>query len=189
VSEYDRRVPRRIDRESSWKGLDPDGAAVDKDGGDAEPRAPGSKNSNPKDHQASTKVPFWLLSPVAKAWWALGQLAGLTKYGAWNWRKTGVLASVYLSAIERHLEKFKAGERLSKDDRVHHLGHIMACCGIMLDAEACGKFVDDRPPSYSLEECFEECERTAQHLFETHLDKKPRHYGIDDTQECFGKKL
>ena len=171
MGDQDRRVPRQIVGEQ-WRSASPSG----------------SKDSNPKDHAATTKLPLWLLSPAAKAWWSLGQLAGLVKYGAWNWRKAGVRASVYISAIERHLEKFKAGERLSTDDKVHHLGHVMACAAIMLDAEACGKLVDDRPPSYSLEECFEECERTAQHLFDVHAGKNPRHYTIHDTQECFGEK-
>ena len=43
-----------------------------------------TKESNPKDAIGDKKVPLWLLSPIAKAQWALGQFAGLIKYGAWN---------------------------------------------------------------------------------------------------------
>ena len=42
----------------------------------------------------------------------------------------------------------RRGRRWSDNDPesgVCHLGHIMACCGILLDAQAQGKLVDDRP--------------------------------------------
>jgi hypothetical protein len=42
------------------------------------------KPSNPKDAVAVAKIPLWLLSPFAKAHWALAQFAGMCKYGAWN---------------------------------------------------------------------------------------------------------
>jgi dATP/dGTP diphosphohydrolase len=145
-----------------------------------------TKDTNPKDHAATTRVPLWLLSPIAKAHWALGQLAGLVKYGAWNWRKSGVRASIYLSAMERHIDKYKSGEEFDALDGTHHLGNIMACAAILLDAREIGKLIDDRPPSASLTRTYEQCEALAAKLFLQCADKSPRHYTIADTAECFG---
>lgn len=52
----------------------------------------------------------------------------------------------YLGAIRRHLDDFLEGENLAPDSGVHHLGHIAANCGILLDADKHGTLVDNRPP-------------------------------------------
>jgi len=78
---------------------------------------------------------------------------GARKYGPYNWREEGVGASTYISAAMRHLRSYLDGERDAADSRVHHLGHAIACLAILLDAEAVGNLVDDRPlpaPSASL---------------------------------------
>lgn len=138
------------------------------------------KISNPKDSIGDTKVPLWLLSPIAKAHWALGQYAGMLKYGAWNWRKAGVRSSVYLSAMERHLEAYKSGEMHDPVDGSHHLGNIMACCAILLDAAAAGMLTDDRPPSVGIRDTFAFVEATMAKLKEQYKDKNPKHYTIVD---------
>jgi hypothetical protein len=76
---------------------------------------------------------------------AFGDGAG--KYGPYNWRGNKVKASVYIAAAKRHLAAWLDGERLAPDSGVHHLGHARACLAILLDAEATGNLVDDRPPS------------------------------------------
>ncbi len=139
-----------------------------------------TKLSNPKDSIGDTKVPLWLLSPIAKAHWALGQYAGMLKYGAWNWRKAGVRTSVYLSAMERHMEAYKSGEMYDPVDGSHHLGNIMACCAILLDADAAGKLTDDRPPSVGVRNTFRFVEDTMAKLKEKYKDKNPKHYTIED---------
>lgn len=141
-----------------------------------------TKDTNPKDLLSSTRVPLWLLSPIAKAAWALAQLAGLIKYGAWNWRIAGVRTSVYLSAAQRHLDAYLSGEEYDPVDGTHHLGNVMACAAIMLDAKAAGKLIDDRPPSVSLRSMYEGSETLAKHLIQKYADKKPRHYSIADTE-------
>jgi hypothetical protein len=70
---------------------------------------------------------------------------GARKYGPYNWREEGVGASTYLSAAMRHLRAYLDGEQNAMDSGVHHLGHAMACLAILLDAEAVGNLVDDRP--------------------------------------------
>jgi hypothetical protein len=141
-----------------------------------------SKDSNPKDLISTTKVPLWLLSPIASAKWALAQFAGLVKYGAWNWRVVGVRSSVYLSAARRHLDAYASGEEVDPVDGTDHRGNVMACMAILIDAEAAGKLVDDRPPSVCLRPAYAQCEALMARLCVQYADKNPRHYTIADTK-------
>lgn len=141
------------------------------------------KDTNPKDAIAGSKVALWLLSPIAKAAWAVAMFAGQTKYGAWNWRISGVRASVYLSAMHRHMDAYVSGEELDPIDGTPHLGNIMACCAIILDAQAAGKLNDDRPPRVSLRPMYEQVEATMKTLADKYADKKPKHYTIADTEK------
>lgn len=139
------------------------------------------KASNPKDAVSDKKIPLWLLSPIAKMHWAIGQFAGLLKYGAWNWRAAGVRSSVYLSAIQRHADAYASGEEFDPVDGSHHLGNIMACCAILLDAKEAGKLIDDRPPSVGLRTAYNWGEDVMERLKRQYHDKAPRHYTIADT--------
>lgn len=148
----------------------------------AQPDAPTDqvKLSNPKDAIGDTKVPVWLCSAIAKAHWALGQFAGLCKYGAWNWRVAGVRASVYISAMGRHIDAYTNGERLDPTDGTHHLGNVMACCAILLEAEAIGKLTDDRPPRADIREAYAEVQAGMAKLKVLYADKAPKHWTIAD---------
>ena len=136
------------------------------------------KDSNPKDAIGDTKVPLWLLSPVAEAHWALAQFAGMSKYGLVNWRVSGVRSSVYLSAMRRHMAAYLAGEETDPVDGTHHLGNIMACCAIILDAGAAGKLTDDRPLSIDIRSTYEMIERMMVTLKAKYGDKNPKHWHI-----------
>lgn len=140
------------------------------------------KDTNPKDAIGDTKAPLWLLSSIAKIHWAMGQFAGLTKYGAWNWRAAGVRTSVYLSAIERHLEGYKGGEEYDPVDGTHHLGNIMACCAILLDAREAKMLTDDRPPKLDHRPTLSWAEKLMAKLKVQYADKHPRHYTIEDSK-------
>ena len=142
---------------------------------------PNVKLSNPKDSIGDKKVPLWLCSAIAMAHWAAAQFAGLVKYGAWNWRAAGVRTSTYLSAIGRHWARYANGERCDPVDGTHHLGNIMACCAILLEAEAIGKLTDDRSPSADLQETFTEVEAIMAKLKLLYADKQPKHWTIEDT--------
>lgn len=141
-----------------------------------------SKDTNPKDAVAGTKVPLWLLSPIAKAKWALAMFSGLIKYGAWNWRIAGVLSSVYLSAAQRHLDAYLSGEEVDPADGTDHRANVMACMAILMDAEAAGKLTDDRPPSVGIRATYAQQEQLMVKLKEQYADKSPRHYTIADTE-------
>lgn len=67
-------------------------------------------------------------------------------YGEFNWRNTDIAEMVYVHAALRHWADYLDGEDVASDSKVKHLGHIMACCAILLDAEECGTLVRNRPP-------------------------------------------
>ncbi len=141
------------------------------------------KDTNPKDAIADSKVPLWLLSAVAKAKWAVAHFAGLLKYGAWNYRATGVRASVYTSAARRHLDAWESGEEVDPVDGTDHRANVMACMAILIDAEAVGKLVDDRPYFAPFREVYAECEALMKRLRGQYKDRDPRHYTIADSRE------
>lgn len=100
---------------------------------------------NPKDLFGSVKVSFTKVSAIALAHCAFAMMDGARKYGPYNWRAKPVIVSIYIDAAMRHILAFFEGERLASDSKAHHLGHAMACCAILLDAEAHGCLIDDRP--------------------------------------------
>lgn len=140
--------------------------------------------TNPKDSIGDKKAAMHLLSPIAEAHWMVGQYAGMLKYGAWNWRAAGVRSSVYISAARRHLMAYLSGEEYDPVDGSHHLGNVMACAAILLEASAIGKLVDDRPPSFSHRPTLTWAEDRMAQLKVQYSDKTPRHYTIADNVEC-----
>jgi len=69
---------------------------------------------------------------------------GGMKYGPYNYREDEVAATVYCAAALRHIFDWMCGEEMAPDSGIHHLGHAKACCGILVDAQACGSLIDDR---------------------------------------------
>lgn len=102
-------------------------------------------NPNPKDLLGVTKVSISKLPPVAVLHTAHGLMNGASKYGPYNWRDNDVIASIYVDAALRHIFAWFEREQTAEDSGVHHLGHASACIAILLDAEAGGNLVDDRP--------------------------------------------
>lgn len=114
------------------------------------------KDTNPKDLVGQTKAQMWMVPPAGRIAMAEAFMDGAAKYQPYNWRDKGVRISVYISAIERHLMDYLDGENVARDSNVHHLGHIMACCAILLDATAQGNVVDDRPAAGAASRLLEE---------------------------------
>ena len=102
-------------------------------------------DNNPKTKYAIAKPALGLIPLRALQAAAGAHALGAAKYGPWNWREHSVAASVYVNAILRHLKAWQEEEDDDPESGVSHLGHVMACCGILLDAQAQGKLVDDRP--------------------------------------------
>lgn len=103
--------------------------------------------TDPKGEAGKLKCPLWLIPshPMEEAAWIHG--LGAEKYGPWNWRDTKVAASVYVSAILRHLNAWRSGEDLDPESGRSHLAHIIAGCNIVMDAEKHGNLIDDRRKS------------------------------------------
>lgn len=99
--------------------------------------------TNPKDLLGMQKAPLNLLVGLEAEAWAMKN--GCDKYGERNWRKNAVRADIYIAACMRHLTAWYSGENVAEDSGVHHLGHAKACLAILLDAEASGCLIDNRP--------------------------------------------
>lgn len=100
--------------------------------------------NDPKGEAGSKKAPMWLLPPVALEQTAWVHKLGNDKYGPFNWRKTGVCATTYVSAIMRHLNAWRDGEDRDPESGISHIAHIATSCNILMDAAACGTLQDDR---------------------------------------------
>lgn len=102
--------------------------------------------TNPKDLLGIKKVQLNLVPTSSTIYQALAMEDGAQKYGAFNWRENKVIASIYVAAALRHLAAwYDGGEELASDSKKPHLGHALACIGIIVDAFETGNLVDDRP--------------------------------------------
>ena len=102
--------------------------------------------TNPKDLLGIKKVQLNLVPSSSIIYQALAMEDGAAKYGPSNWRKNRVIASIYIAACMRHLQAwYDAGEECAKDSKKPHLGHALACIGIIVDALETGNLLDDRP--------------------------------------------
>jgi hypothetical protein len=111
-------------------------------------------NEDPKATFGRRKVRYFFVPSIFSAVVGIVMELGARKYGPFNWRKDPVKASDYIDAMHRHIEAWADGEDIDPESQVSHLGHISACCAILLDAEATGNLVDDREKSGRIAEFF-----------------------------------
>lgn len=100
---------------------------------------------NPKDRVGMTKAPLRLVPPAGLIEVSKVMSRGAEKYGPYNWREQKVRYMVYVEAALRHLYAAMDGEDRDADSDAPHLASVAACMLILLDAIACGSYVDDRP--------------------------------------------
>lgn len=113
-------------------------------------------DTNPKTRNGATKANVFLIPPVALAHEAAAMEDGVNKgYGPFNWRKDPVSASTYIAALKRHCDLWLDGQEFDPKTGVHHLGAVRANAGILLDAQAQGTLIDDRPPPGQVESVYE----------------------------------
>lgn len=108
-----------------------------------------TKPLDPKGDAGKKKPQLQLIPPVlnretAKAL-AFGAYHPTKNYGPWNWREEKIEIMDYIGAIRRHIDCILEGEDIDLESGAHHLGHIAANCGIVLDAQKHGTLVDNRP--------------------------------------------
>lgn len=102
--------------------------------------------TNPKDRLGAKKVSLNLVPASSIIYQALAMEDGARKYGPYNWRENKVIASIYVAAAKRHLDAwYDSREEVASDSKRPHLGHALACLGIIVDALETGNLVDDRP--------------------------------------------
>lgn len=138
------------------------------------------KESNPKDAIGSDKMPLHLWPETATVLGCLGLLDGALKYGRSNWRDAGVRASIYYDALRRHWSKWFEGEDVDTDSGLPHESHVLACVAIVVDAKACGKFIDDRQYKGGFIKMLNEMTPHVKRLKAAHASKRPKHWTIAD---------
>ena len=102
---------------------------------------------NPKDFLGAKKVPFTCFPAAGQIHGSMAMEDGEFKYGFMNWREHPVKARIYIDAMKRHIAAWEDGEETAQDSLVHHLGHVIACAAILLDAQEVGNLLDDRSKS------------------------------------------
>ncbi len=105
------------------------------------------RDTNPKTIQGAQKPDLSLIPPVALAYMATAMEDGAAKYGPFNWREDPVSFRTYIAACMRHLGNVLDGEDRCDDSDVLQLASVMASCAILIDAQACGTLIDNRPPT------------------------------------------
>jgi hypothetical protein len=104
-----------------------------------------TKPLDPKGDAGKLKPQLQLIPPALNQETAKALALGADKYGPWNWRDNKVEIMTYIGAMKRHLDCILEGEDIDPESGAHHLGHVAASCGIVLDAQKRGTLVDNRP--------------------------------------------
>jgi hypothetical protein len=102
---------------------------------------------NPKDRIGQSKPGLRSIPPIALLEEGIIMQDGADKYGPFNWQENPIQASIYYDAILRHLLAWYTGEDVDPGSKSggKHLAAVRASCGILLDAFATGRVIDDRP--------------------------------------------
>lgn len=150
------------------------------------PKIPYQLPDNPKDLVAQTKLDLSLIPETLIVEVGLAFYEGALKYGRYNWRMRPVKASVYLSAADRHILKYKAGEERDPLTGTLHLAYTICCVAIIIDADKYGTLVDDRAPRGRLnpniaKQMDTEVMKRIKHLKNLFKDEKPKQFTIGDS--------
>ena len=100
---------------------------------------------DPKGEAGAAKPGLSNISPVAQFYEGAVMDGGADIYGAYNWAEHGMKASTYYNAILRHLNQWWLGEDWDGKSKLPHMAHLRASTGIILDQQAAGRMIDDRP--------------------------------------------
>ncbi len=101
---------------------------------------------NPKDLVGAKKAPLALVPAALVIGASEAMQNGAEKYGPFNWREYPVQMMTYLEAMQRHIAALIDGQDLAEDTGIHHLKHIVASGGILLDSMELDILIDNRPP-------------------------------------------
>lgn len=106
-----------------------------------------TKETNPKDALAGKKPRWFSFVPLrVLVGVGLAMNEGARKYGKHNYRKAGVLASVYVdAAVTGHLMPWFEGEDFDPESGLSHIDKAIASLMVLRDSMLGGNWVDDRP--------------------------------------------
>lgn len=117
---------------------------------------------NPKDLVGAKKAPLSLVPAALVIGAAEAAQNGADKYGPFNWREYPVQVMTYVEAMQRHLAAFVDGQDIAEDTGIHHLKHVAAGLGILLDSIAMGIAIDNRPPFGPASDLLRAADRSAK---------------------------
>ncbi len=100
---------------------------------------------DPKGETGATKPGLGNISVVAQYYEGAVMAEGADTYGAYNWCEHPMKASTYYEAILRHLNAWWTRQDMDPKSNLPHHAHIRASSGIILDQQATGRMIDDRP--------------------------------------------
>jgi hypothetical protein len=145
-------------------------------------------DDNPKTMHGVQK-PSMFNVPTTALLHLMGAMAnGAKKYGPYNWRDQNVSASIYYDAAMRHLMAWIDGQDIAEDSGVHHLGHVMACCAIILDAEAQGTLNDNRPVKGKFSELIEKMTSERPKAVVSSSKQEAKEYVLDKINSILNAK-
>jgi hypothetical protein len=140
------------------------------------------KEGNPKDNAATDRIDISLFPDTAVVYGALAMTEGHLKYGGYNYRPIGVSASVYYSALRRHMAKWFNGENDDPKTGVPHLANAIGCLAVLIDSIEARVLVDDRPPIVDVADLIERARWKVKHL-QKMFPNGPKRYTQKDL-EC-----
>lgn len=141
-----------------------------------------SKETNPKDLVGINKAPLHLFPTTARMYGCLAFLEGALKYGRTNYRVSGVKASIYYDALNRHMDSWFEGEDIDEESGLPHLAKAIACIAILIEAVEAKNLNDDRVfPTHSFSQTLENANYLTKELLCIMKGRmEPRHYTIKD---------
>jgi hypothetical protein len=102
-------------------------------------------SENPKKRFGAVKPSPHFIPPIAIIEESVVMALGGSKYGPFNWNDKPIDASTYYDAAMRHLMSWYTGENADPESGASHLAHARACLAILIDSQATGTLIDDRP--------------------------------------------
>ncbi len=141
------------------------------------------KPTNPKDCAAISRLDLSLVPASATIYTALALTEGHCKYGGYNWRTAGVLASVYVAALMRHLSRWVNGEECDPVTKVPHLASIQACGAILIDATEHGRLINDLPPAQDVASLLDRAQDVVKHLQALYPNGPDRHTQLNNPSD------
>ena len=130
------------------------------------------KSPNPKQAYGDKKPALAQLPLAGMAAQSLAHMDGDYKYGFRNWRDDPVEAITYVNAALRHLMLWAEGEEDARDTGVPNLGGVMACCAILLDAQANDTLIDNRSKSGAACDVLHDYEEKVSRLRKMAVDRE-----------------